>query len=344
MFEVNTKIEYVFGLILSCGKKSFENLGRFFKKSGDTINRYLQSSKETNKFLYASAQKQFCNQKKLVLAIDDTLISKNHSSSMRGACRFYDNVNGKMVTAYKLLVAALNDGRYTMPLACDFLFSKEFYEDAKERKANMVKTIIRETKELFPGKIITVVMDGAFATKELFLWSLSSNIRVETRMHSNRVVLYNKQKIALKKIKSLRPKGRQMSRTIKVFWHDMNLYITAHRRINRHGEESIVYQASTYQDKPSNHVKNYKKRWGIEKMFRTTKQHLGLKDCYSRKINKQLDHMTTVFFACSLAELKRKKGKFKTPEEAIRAFKTKKVNSAKHLKQSFRQIFGGAHA
>jgi len=51
-----------------------------------------------------------------------------------------------------------------------------------------------------------------------------------------------------------------MARTIQVVWHDIPLFITAQRRIDKHGEESIVYQASTYEAKPSEHVGNYKNR------------------------------------------------------------------------------------
>lgn len=54
------------------------------------------------------------------------------------------------------------------------------------------------------------------------------------------------------------------------------LDITAVRRIDKHGEESIVYQASTYREKPSEHIKNYKYRWPVEVFIRTTKQNIGL--------------------------------------------------------------------
>ena len=102
-------------------------------------------------------------------------------------------------------------------------------------------------------------------TKELFSWLADNNILAEMRMHSNRVVFYKGQKNTIKNIKQLIPKGRHMARTIKVLWHNIPLYITAQRRIDKHGNETIVYQAATYKDKPSNHVKAYKKRWGIEK-------------------------------------------------------------------------------
>ena len=39
MFNLNTVLTYPILTIVSTGKRSFENLGRFLKKSGDTISR-----------------------------------------------------------------------------------------------------------------------------------------------------------------------------------------------------------------------------------------------------------------------------------------------------------------
>ena len=103
------------------------------------------------------------------------------------------------------------------------------------------------------------------------------------------------------------------------------LYIDNQKRINKKGEESIVYQVSTYFSKPSKHIKIYKKRWPIEKMFRTIKQHLGLQECQSTKIQTQLNHAAAVLLAYSNIIVQQKKKKFKTPEETLRAAKLKKI-------------------
>jgi hypothetical protein len=62
--------------------------------------------------------------------------------------------------------------------------------------------------------------------------------------------------------------GRQMARTIKVEWHGIELHLTANKLINKNGSERIVYQAATYKAKPAEHVRAYKIRWTIEKLFR----------------------------------------------------------------------------
>ena len=150
------------------------------------------------------------------------------------------------------------------------------------------------------------------------------------RMHSNRVVCFKGKKISLKNLatqKRIRPIGRQMARTITVKWHEMYLEVTIVRRIDKHGYETIVFQVATYKTLPRNHVAHYKKRWAIEKMFRSMKQHLGLQECFSQSLQTQYNHVTSVFLAYALAQLEMKKYRLKTPEDAFRRFKRKNAKA-----------------
>ena len=89
-----------------------------------------------------------------------------------------------------------------------------------------------------------------------------NKIAAEMRMHSNRVIEYNGIRITLKNLSQfIYPKGRQMARTIKVKWHDLELEVTIVKRINKHGEESIVFQCATINATPKEHVKSYSVRW-----------------------------------------------------------------------------------
>jgi len=162
-------------------------------------------------------------------------------------------------------------------------------------------------------------------------------------MHSNRVVEYKGTKKQLREIKKLQPKGRQMSRTITVIWKGLSLYITAVKRIDKHGVKTIVFQAATYKATPNNHAKNYKRRWGIEKLFRTTKQSLGLQECFSTKIGTQYNHICAVLLAYAITQLEMKKNHLKNAEEAIRRFKkqnSRYINwSNATLDQNFRVAY-----
>ncbi len=323
MFLKNTMIAYPVLLITSI-KKSFEALGEAIGKTGKTICRWLKPACEYYETLTQLSLKEFAQKKELILIFDDTLIRKIYSQLMEGSGRFYDTQLFRRITAYKLLVAMLTDGSKALPLTATLLFSKELVPNPKETKLEWIKKIIVTVKILFPQTKIIVTADGAFASKEFLYWCVSNNIFAEVRMRSNCSVVYKEEKIRIRDIKKLTPKGRQMARTIHVLWHDVPLFITAQRRIDKHGKETIVFQASTFKEKPIRHVQIYRLRWNIEKMFRTTKQHLGLQECSARKMETQESHIAAVFLAYALLQCDRKKQGFSTPEESLRAVKRKK--------------------
>ncbi len=324
MIIVNNITTYSFLTIVTFGKKSFENMGRFIKKSGDTISRMLRPGEESLLESQKIAQKIFANKRELVLAIDETILRKIYSLLMEGTGFFFDTKITRSINAYRLIVAVITDGKFTVPISAFFTFGKEFYKDANKAKEVTVELFIDTAKKLFPNTRIVTVLDGAFATFNYLKWAIENKVKTEVRMHSNRIVEYKNKKMKLREIKELRPKGRQMSRTIKVVWHNLSLYVTAVRRIDKHGEESIVYQAATYKAIPKIHAKNYKNRWPIEKMFRTTKQYLGLQECFSRKIGTQYNHVCAVLLAYSITQLEMKRKGYKNPEETIRASEKKK--------------------
>ncbi|HWY33741.1 MAG TPA: transposase, partial [Nitrosopumilaceae archaeon] len=271
----STNICYSLLLIASIERRSFTTLGQVIQKSGDTVRRLLNPVPKIYGLLDNIAIKLFKNTKEVVCSIDDTLLKKAFSRFIEGTDKFFDTLIGRKIMSYKLLTGSITNGQYTIPLRFEFVPSKDMLATAAEFKEELVKKMILEVLKIFPDKTIIVAADGAFATKKLLKWVLDNGIKMEVRMHANRVIEYNGEKVQIRQITNLLPKGRHMARTIKAVWHDLALNITAERRIDKHGEESIVYQAATYDAPPSKHVANYKKRWPSEKLYRTSKQHLG---------------------------------------------------------------------
>lgn len=344
MFKMNTEIGYALLLLKSITVKSFEAMGPLIKKSGNTVSRLLRPAEKIFNNLEEIAVKFFANKKKLYLVLDDTLIKKIHSQLMLGSGFFYDTKIGRKIRAYKLLCSAITDGKYIIPLRCCFLFDKDLVTEPIKTKDELIKPIINRIFRLFPNKNITVVLDGAFATKKILAWAKKEGIALEVRMHSNRKVEYKGQSICVRDIIVLKPKGRQEARTISVVWHGIELELSAQLRTNKHGVKTIVYQASTIKAKPIEHVKIYKKRWPIEKLFRTCKQHLGLEECFSRNMDTQLNHIASTFLAYAFAQLEMKKQKLECPEDAIRALKLKNMNYLNQRFSRLDQIFELGHA
>jgi hypothetical protein len=331
MLNISKILKYPILNLLSIGKKSFENLGNIIHKSGKTISRLLQPASVSLESAQYLCQSMFRDKKRLFCIIDDTLIKKIYSQEMQGSGMFYDGKTGKQILAYKLILCLISDGKFAIPIECAYLFSKELLDLIPEKfqsKEDIAKIFIQAAIKLFGKAKIIVIADGLYATVTLLKWCNDNRIAAEMRMHSNRVVIFKGEKVSLKKLttkKRIRPKGRQMARTISALWHDMELEISIVRRIDKKGNETIVFQVATYKALPHEHAANYKKRWAIEKMIRTSKQHLGLQDCYSKSLQTQHNHVASVLLSYALVQLDMRKYRFKTPEQAIRRFKKKNV-------------------
>ena len=342
MFDINTALSYPLLILLSIGKKSFENLGIFINRSGDTISRLLNPASVSFCCMQEISREVFRDKKRLFFIIDDTLIKKMYSRFMQGSGWFFDTKIGRRIMAYRLIFGVLSDGKFVIPIESAYLFSKELIDEMEKKpltKEEITQAMIMLVQRLFPKTKIIVLADGLYATKNFLTWCINNAIAAEMRMHSNRVVIYKGKKITLKKLldeKGIRPKGRQMARTISALWHGLNLQITVVRRLDKHGDESVVFQVATYKALPREHLANYAKRWPIESVIRTCKQYLGLQDCFSRSLEVQQNHVASVLFAYALAQLEMKHYKLKTPEAAIRQLKMKNIDV---LKQKFTDLY-----
>ena len=330
MLNINMVLTYPLLVILSIGKKSFETMGKIIGKSGDTVARLLPDLQTSFSLTQEISRHIFKDKKKLFFIIDDTLIKKISSQFIEGTGFFFDTKIGRRIIAFRAIFGMISDGRHTIPIDVDYLFSKEVAEALENPKSKnqIAIALITLAKELFPNTKIIVLADGLYANIEMLRWCKDNNIAAEMRMHSNRKVLYGGEKWNIKELskqKGIQPKGRKMARTITVIWHKMSLELTIVRRIDKNNDEAIVFQIATYKATPYEHVEHYKKRWGIEKFFRTAKQELGLEQCFARSFQTQKNHAAAVCTAYTLAQLEMKKHKLKTPEDALRRLKRKKV-------------------
>lgn len=332
MLSLNKILTYPVLSMLARGKRSFENMGLLIRKSGDTVKRLLSPAETSLQQSRSICQSIFAKSKTLCIGIDDTLIRKPYSNFIQGAGMFFDTKIGRCIMALRLTVGMITDGKFSIPIDCAYTFTKEIIDLIKESfltKDDIAKSFITTAIKLFPGKKVIAVVDGLYASVKLVAWCKAQNIMLEFRMHSNRVVEYKGKRVKVRDLlleKGIRPKGHKMARTITVTWHGIELELTIVRRFDKKGEESIVFQGATYKALPREHVANYRRRWKIEALNRTTKQELGLQECFSRKLRIQHDHAAAVLLSYSLAQLERKVGRLDTVEQAINRLKTQNVD------------------
>lgn len=235
--------------------------------------------------------------------------------------------------AFKLMVGMISDGKHAIPFDCAYLFTKELVELAKMKqmaksKNQIAIAFIKIAQKLFPNTKIIMLADGLYSNVEVLEWCCKNGIKAEMRMHKNRVVFYKGQKFTLGNLllqKGIMPKGRQMARTVSVQWHKLDLELTIVRCMDKKGKESIVFQIATYKALPREHVAHYKNRWVVEKCFRTSKQGLGLEECFSKILSVQHNQVSSVLLAYALVQLEMKMHNLKHAEAAVRSLKMKKL-------------------
>ena len=331
-------------------------MGREFGKSGQTISRMIDQKKDLSAFVHGKINSFFSKKNKMTVTFDETLINKLYACSMEGTGFFFDTCLRSEQRAYKILACVLTDGKKTLPLSFEFVADARLIDPLdqanekekvkqnrqlnKEKKHEFITKTINHIIQYISKERLIVTVDGWFMSVELLTWAVCHNIKVEGRARSNAVVMYKNSLIALRDIKNILPKGRQMCRTVKVFWHGLPLFVTVQKRIDRHNNITFVYQFATYKaKKPVDHVNQYKKRWRIEMFFRTCKQLLGLKECQSTSLDVQERHILSVFCAFAIAQEWAILQKCPNVESAIRSIRAHKEEFTNPTITRFNRIF-----
>ena len=319
--KAEQKLIYPLALLVSTAKrKTCESIALATGKSGDALLRLLNEGFATIEDLVSIAKKLFIG-KVLYLIIDDTIISKIHSKMIQGTSDNYDSSSGNTYRSLCSVTAMISDGYTAIPISQKIWTAQEFTKDTYKKKSELSQELITIIRSYLNVKMF--LTDGLYATQEMMQWLIAANLPFEMRFHANRVIDYQGNKIAIRDLPELKLAKKRSRRTIRALWKGMVLYFTAIKRATKKGVVTIVYQVSNCKASARQHTQWYGYRWKVEMFFRTSKQHLGLGDCQSRKSKAQHNHIMNVFFVYALLQIERKKLKLKNTEAVIKHLKHK---------------------
>jgi SRSO17 transposase len=275
----------------------------------------------------------------LDVILDDSNIEKIYSKLIEGTGDNYDASQGRTYRSLCSVVAMLSNRRFAIPVKHEFWINEEILQDAYKTKVVIAKEIIEFLEQFI--RIRTVIADGLYATHEMLRWLDEKELKYEMRFHSNRLIYLNDPSKATKvrDFLDLQLIKSRCRKTIKCKWKDLTIYVTAIKRIDRKGNITIVYQVSNSKLSARDHANIYAYRWWIEMFFRTAKQSLGLMECQSRLLQRQKNHIYSVFLSYLFLQIERRRLHCKNPEEALRRFKRKSYKAAMHHLCSLDQIF-----
>jgi hypothetical protein len=315
-------------------------MGQQAELSGDTLLRMLDENTTIEE--KCAVVNQFFKGKPLDALVDDVLLEKRYAKLIEGISFQRNTSTHTSSKSLCTVVIMVGDGRYYIPVTHKFWVNKEIMGSDYQTKHEIAKELLRSIIKYCNIRI--VIADALYATIEFMKELNQLPLRFEMKMHANRVViLQSEEKAPIREAFKGKLKGRKW-RTISIIWKGLTLFLTAYKRYNKYDECKIIYQVSNYCATASAHVNAYKRRWHIEKFFRTTKQSLGLKDCQSRSLTRQTNHIDKVFIAYTILQMERRKYKLKTPEAALKQIKKMGFNSLNSYLSAPNQIFRTAKA
>lgn len=322
--EANLNL-YSIGLLSTVEKKTCSNLAKSTTYSHDTLYRQLNDAENKTNLkeqLKNLAQKVF-KTGPLYLIFDDTRINKPYASLIEGLDIGHDGSSGSITQGLQIVTAMITDLKAKLPIDLEPYISKwltDKYLTKSEIAWDIVQSLIRELD------VELILADAHYATKAFLIDLFKNHIPFLMKLPRNRKVTIGDKYDQLQNI--LRLKRNQHVRYVQGLYDGLPYYFYVAKVKNG----TTIYFISLNYIEAKNLIDLYRMRWNIELFHRTAKQKLGLQDCQSRSLEKQLRHCLFVMHSYAIAELWRIKLKLANVDEAIKAFRIAKSTRGTYYK------------
>jgi Transposase DDE domain len=323
-FQVNRKARralshYVGGLLLYPGKKNCSAIARASNVDHEIVYEFLECHIEEKVLLQSFLNRVFSALplKKGVwfINIDETLIDKIFSEKIEAVAYNWSSTHNDTLKGLAIIVAVITNGKITIPITFKTWRSSKEFPDKHKTRIELAQELMIEINKKAPG--IMFLMDGAFSSEGMLSFCATNKIRYCMRFHSNKKVVINGKEEQVRNHKGIKMSSKKKGRVVNGYYKGISVFIVAFKRIDKNGKEKFVYLITSEKASPKKMIRIYKKRWFIEKAFRTAKQHLGLRDCQARSTSKQEAHIFAVFVAFAFLEIQKFDRGAKNPEQIL---------------------------
>lgn len=332
--------EYSIALLTSFERnKNTSAVARELGESQSTLSRHLKNF-NIDISTFKPLIKHVFGKKGLIFGCDDTTITKRYANLIEGTASMFDQATKTFANCYSILAGCLTDGKHLLPIEAKQWVPKSIMQDEYLTKAQVAEKLV--TIILSYGlNIQYFVFDGLYSTITFMNFLNDQYCKFVMKIRNTTVVEFNGELVRLSECQALRLNSNQSQKTIYAKWKGKFWYFTAVRRSGKHGPK-IIYLVANFKTKARIYVRIYDSRWGVEKLFRTGKQSLGISASSSRFSNVYLNHIKCVFVAYGFLQVIQKKFRLGSAEDAIRkiqSLKLKRRSSYNRLKQSFLEIY-----
>ena len=292
-------------MILCRGKKTCVGLGKILGISHDKIYHLLSGNNKFGLILSAFSKRmvaKYSQNTNGFLIIDDTLISKPFGVMLEGLMYLYSVITRQTTKGLTFVAISWSDGRIKIPLSGSWFFSKQITGlEHYKKKSKIAAELLLKIGADVPYE--SILFDCHYSTKELIEFIKKQEKKFISKIPKNRVITTaNGVKEQIQNHPDLKLKKNERHKKIEAEYNGLKLFVSIHKVKNKNGDWTKIYLVSNIKIKPRLYIKIYRVRWEIEKIFRTTKQILGLADCQSNKIESQSMHIWAVFAAYSILQ------------------------------------------
>ena len=329
MIRIN-EVLYTSAIICTEGKKNCSSMAKSLNISHDSLIRCLYSPKiqicSLKEGLIAKANKIAASEnEKIILIIDEVLISKEYSRLIRGSSDLYNHVARREVRSICAVFAMVVIGETSIPFTFELYFHRDYDLKRHKTKRELALNIIQECIKL-GLEVDYVAADAHYATKVIVSTMKSKEISFISRAKSNYSINVDGIVAQIKNHSKLKLNKNARMITVKAIWGGQYVFITTVKLKKHFNEYEYIYLISTYECDANKVFELYKKRWKIEMFFRTAKQSLGMTDCQCRSKDSQIKHLCCIVCAYVFLQLERIKSKLASIEDARKLIQELKID------------------
>ncbi len=322
--QVNRKMRravarYVGGILRYPGKKNCSAIARASSVNHDAVYEFFENPLDDKMILQMFLDKVIAflplKSGNWYINIDETMIDKVFSTKIEAVAYNYSSTHSDTIKGLSIVVAVITNGRITIPITFKTWLSSKQFPDKHKTRIELAQQLMIDIQMQAPG--IMFLMDGAFSSEGMLRFCLEHKMKYCMRFHSNKKVIVDGELAQVRHHDGIKISNKKKSRVVKGLYKGIEVFLVAFKRKEKRSVAKIIYLVTSENESPKKMISTYKKRWAIEKVFRTAKQHLGLRDCQARSALKQEAHIFAVFVAYSFLEIQKIHRHAKNPEQIL---------------------------
>ncbi len=314
---------YVNAILAATERKTCPNLAKAVNVSHDSIFRSLEQSDNRCSDLIQLAKDTF-GDTEVEMKIDDTRLEKQYAELIEGADEGYDGSSHRPCMGLQIITAMLANAVVKIPIEASAYITKWLSGSPHLTKSDIAINIVNKFMYIF--NISRIVADAHYATYDFISFLQQKCLSFLMKLPRNRNVTING---TLGQIQDLlKIKKNERAKCQRGLFEGLPCYFYV---VKVDKAKTIYLISSDYID-PKIVYECYQTRWKIEVFHRASKQLLGLSECQTRSLEKQLQHCRFVMHAYALADIYRYQMGLPTTEEAIRQLRIIKQRAQYSLK------------